>query len=128
MSEEPNPYQAPREGDSDQSDLQPFHGWTDRWMVGLFFLPSLALIGLIGLMVLLGKAGSPLVSRVGASELMTCFALLGIGVSVFSAYVNKCRQKSGWAGMALMIVVYLIAQIFALFLTVVIIMTASQIL
>lgn len=124
MSGEPNPYQAPLEGDSDHIDLQPFQGWKDRWMVGIFFLPSLVLTGTVLGFFILGSAG--LFSKIGAKVILACFALLAIGVSVFSAYVNMCRQRSGIGNLILMIVVYLIAQIFALFLTVVVIIFFVQ--
>jgi|TARA_B110000914_G_scaffold152697_1_gene133954 hypothetical protein len=129
MSRKPNPYQTPEDGDSDQSELQPFQKWNDRRMVALFFLPSIAFAGIIILLVTnrhFGVLGQFL--SWGSLGFMTIFAVLALVVSVFSAHINRCRQQSSRGSFILMIFVYLIAQVFALFLTIAVIVVIGQIL
>ncbi len=96
-------------------------------MVALFFLPSIAFVGITILLAAnrhFGVLGQFL--GLGSFGFMTIFAVLALVVSVFSAHINRCRQQSSQGSFILMILVYLIAQIFALFLTIAVIVVIGQ--
>lgn len=108
-----DPYESPDGGDFDLGEIDPFHSWTTRKMVVLFFLPSLGLV----------------ISAIGGIHMIPLFFIGGfiacgcgaLTVTIFSALVHQRRQSAGWGTFLLMVLVYLIAQIFALFLAIVLI-------
>ncbi|MFT6178289.1 MAG: hypothetical protein ACJAQT_000110 [Akkermansiaceae bacterium] len=118
MASSQDPYQAPDEGDFDLGEIDPFHSWTTRKMVVLFFLPALALV-----LAAVGEFSEIPLLLFGGLVTCGCGALT---VTIFSALVYQRRQNAGWGTFFLMIFVYLIAQIFALFLAVALISIAME--
>ena len=109
MAALPNPYQSPSEDELDENG-NTFPHWTTFKMVVLFFLPSLALlIAAIGITRMIPAL------TIGGFIACPCAALT---VIIFSALVHQRRQEAGRGTFWLMALVYLLAQIFALFLTI----------
>ncbi len=105
-----NPYQAPLDGELDLVQGDPFPEWTTWKMVALFFLPAAFLfIALLGAVLKI----TPLV--ISGFVICGCAAL---AVTLFSARVHQRRQNGSRAFFFLMTLVYLIAQIFAIFLAI----------
>jgi len=118
MSNSNDPYRSPSEAEAGGSSFESFEGWTNGRLVALFFLPVTILFAFFVLDLFYHRVLRMTVPD-GYGELLGILLISAIiGVSIFAAFLNKDRQQAGWGTMILMTFVYLIAEIFSVFLAI----------
>lgn len=109
MISDANPYETPDECRADLPVAARFESWSNLRLVGLFFIPSIVLITSF-IMVVVMKAAVIITTGLGLT------VLLAGAVSLLSSHIHSDRQNAGKRTLSLFLVVYLFAQIFAIFL------------
>ena len=111
-----DPYRSPSEAEAGGSSFESFEGWTNSRLLALFFLPSTLFAGFIGVAWWYRHFRDQTIpEHLGFLALFLIVTSM-IAVSLFTAYLNKLRQQSGWGSMVLVSVIYFIAEIFSIFL------------
>lgn len=112
MISDANPYGTPDESQADLHEAARFDDWTNSRLLGLFFLPTIILI----ITFLAGiSAKNPLILFLG----LGAATILSVLVAGLSAYIHSSRQRAGSRTIILYGTVYLLAQAFAIILTLV---------
>ena len=118
MDSKDNPYLCPDLGRESGGNLEGPDNWSNGKLVALFFSPSLIFIGFVVASIASNRLGFYFPPRLFIPAMGACVFLRMIGVSIRSAHIHMRRQGEGVGTPVLMAFVYLIAEVFALFLTV----------
>jgi hypothetical protein len=117
MCNDTDPYCSPSNAGTGVSSFERFEGWTTLRLLLLFFLPSFLLLAFFLIPTGLEWLGVKIPYSFIDPLILPLVVITTIAVSIFSAFIQMKSQASGKGILILFSVVYLIAEIFALMLT-----------